>query len=268
MARPKIPDNIQTNLLLASRRRCAICFGLAHDLGVKPGQIAHLHRDSEHNELDDLVWLCLEHHDQYDSRTNQSKGLTEGEVRHYRNDLYVFNDAARARLEPNRPHVGLSPEGVTLARFLNERSKHGRKFDPQEHIAELPEQLGSSSDDLELAVDELRDKGLVDVNGSGDFVFPVERFFWETDPLFSENDPVLDAQDVARFVVAQDRDIVDFATIAEGLGWAPRRLNPAAMYLVDADYANPRPALGSAPYSLISLRRTTKTKRFVRDLDR
>lgn len=267
MARRKIPSTTETDLLVHSRRRCALCFGLAHDVGVKRGQIAHLDQNPENNDLANLVWLCLEHHDQYDGRTRQSKGLTLGEMRHYRSDLYAFNDAARARLEPDRPHVSLSPEAAALTRFLNERSKHGHKFDPQERIAELPERLGLSSADVDLAVDELREKDLVGVNGTLDFVFPLERLFWETDPLFSESDPVVDAQKLARFVVAQDRDVVAVGAMAEALGWSPRRLNPAATYLVDAGYANARLALASAPYSLICLVRTANTKRFVRDLD-
>jgi hypothetical protein len=251
---------------VASRRRCALCFGLAHDLGVKPGQIAHIDQDPANNDPGNLVWLCLEHHDQYDSRTSQSKGLTADEVKHHRADLYSFNQSARARLEPSRPHTSFSPEAAILARFLNERSKNGHKFDPQERVQELPERLGLSEEDVEVAIDDLRDKGLVEQNGTRDFVFPLERLFWETDPLFSDSDPVVDAQEVARFVVAQDRDTVDFSVMAERLGWSPRRLNPAAMYLVDRGLADPRPALGSAPYSFVSLIRTTKTKRFVREL--
>jgi len=39
------------------------------------------------------VWLCLEHHDEYDGSTSQSKGLTAAEVRHYRNRLHTEMDA-------------------------------------------------------------------------------------------------------------------------------------------------------------------------------
>ena len=38
--------------------------------------------------FEDLVYLCLEHHDEFDSSTKQSKGLTPGEVEHYRDKLY------------------------------------------------------------------------------------------------------------------------------------------------------------------------------------
>ncbi len=96
MTRPKIPADTQTRLLTLSRRRCAICFGLSADLSEKPGQIAHLDHNPENNAIDNLVWLCLEHHDRYDGKTRQSKGLQIDEVKTYRTALY---DAVRRFLE-------------------------------------------------------------------------------------------------------------------------------------------------------------------------
>lgn len=267
MARAKIPQSTQTNLLVASRRRCALCFGLEHDLGVKAGQIAHVDRNPQNHDPENLAWLCLDHHDKYDSRTSQSKGLTEQELKHYRADLYSFNESARARLEPYRPHTSLSPEAAPLARFLNERSKNGTKFDPQELIHELPGLLGVSEEDVEIAIDELQDNGLIEQNGSHDIVYVVDRLFWETDPLFSDSDPVLDAQAVAKFLVAQTSDRINLSIIAESLGWSARQLNPAATYLVSSGLAKSREGLGSAPYSMFAITRTTKTKRFVRELN-
>jgi hypothetical protein len=57
---------------------------------VKQGQIAHLDKDPSNNALDNLAFLCLAHHDQYDSSTRQSKGLTIEEVKHYRTELLAF----------------------------------------------------------------------------------------------------------------------------------------------------------------------------------
>jgi hypothetical protein len=56
-------------------------------MGIKRGQIAHLDRNAANPSFDNLVFLCLEHHDQFDSRTSQSKGLTPDEVRQYRQEL-------------------------------------------------------------------------------------------------------------------------------------------------------------------------------------
>lgn len=82
-----IPKQIETEVLIRCKRRCAVCYGLNLDTSIQKGQIAHLDKDSANSELDNLVFLCFNHHDEYDSRTSQSKGLTEGEIRHFRDDL-------------------------------------------------------------------------------------------------------------------------------------------------------------------------------------
>jgi hypothetical protein len=45
--RKQIPKSIEAEILIASRRRCCICFGLGGDLGEKQGQIAHLDQKRE-----------------------------------------------------------------------------------------------------------------------------------------------------------------------------------------------------------------------------
>jgi hypothetical protein len=74
-------------VLAGSRRRC---FALRKDDAEKRGQIAHLDRDRSNNSPDNLAFFCLEHHDQYDARTSQSKGLTIEETRRYRAELLAF----------------------------------------------------------------------------------------------------------------------------------------------------------------------------------
>lgn len=95
MARAPVSEHVQTNVLLRSRRRCCICFGLDRDANVKAGQIAHLDRDHSNAAEDNLAFLCLVHHDEYDSKTRQRKGLTIREVKTFREELY----AAMRRME-------------------------------------------------------------------------------------------------------------------------------------------------------------------------
>jgi hypothetical protein len=87
--RPKIPVDVERDVLLKSGRRCALCVGLQGDWLPKPGQIAHLDGNRANNAFANLCWLCQPHHDQYDSRTSQTKGLTASEVRAYRDALYA-----------------------------------------------------------------------------------------------------------------------------------------------------------------------------------
>ncbi len=88
--RKKIPREIVAAVVARCRRRCCICYGLQTDKSEKKGQIAHLDHESSNNALDNLVFLCLEHHDQYDTSTSQSKGLTAEELRRYHAELLAF----------------------------------------------------------------------------------------------------------------------------------------------------------------------------------
>jgi len=87
--RKVIPKTTITDVLCQSRRRCCVCFGLKRDTNPKKGQIAHLDQNASNSAPENLVWLCMEHHDEYDSRTSQSKGLTLGEIKRYREELHL-----------------------------------------------------------------------------------------------------------------------------------------------------------------------------------
>lgn len=92
MASRRAPSkSVETDVLILSRRRCCVCFFLKNRKGDRPGQIAHLNRDPSDSKFDNLVFLCLEHHDEYDRQPSQAKGLSFGEVREYRNRLYALN---------------------------------------------------------------------------------------------------------------------------------------------------------------------------------
>jgi hypothetical protein len=88
VARKKVPREGEAKVLVRSRRRCALCFGLQGDLNDKKGQIAHVDRDPANADVENLAFLCMDHHDQYDSKTSQSKGITPDELRAYREKLY------------------------------------------------------------------------------------------------------------------------------------------------------------------------------------
>ncbi len=72
---------------MTSARRCALCYGFDGDLTRKKGQIAHIDQDRTNADESNLVYLCLEHHDEYDSKTSQAKGISEAEVRTYKTRL-------------------------------------------------------------------------------------------------------------------------------------------------------------------------------------
>jgi len=86
--RSSIPKVAETEVLVRSRRRCCLCFFIDADISVKKIQIAHLDKNPYNNKLHNLVALCLDHHDEFDSISSQSKGITINEVKHYRDKLY------------------------------------------------------------------------------------------------------------------------------------------------------------------------------------
>ena len=125
-------------MLVQSRRRCCICFGLHRQIRVKQGQIAHLDRNRSNNAISNLAYLCLEHHDAYDSTTRQSKGFTAREVRAYRAELYRAVVPALERRARIRARATRSP-----------RLEHGDEVDAsliaerQAAIQELLEKWGA-----------------------------------------------------------------------------------------------------------------------------
>lgn len=116
--RRAVSEQLVTEVMIRSRRRCCLCVFLDGRDEVRPGQLAHLNHVASDNRRDNLVYLCLEHHDRYDGRTSQSKGLTEGELRHWR-------DLLEARYADRTPAVKVEhafrPEPATFSPQAAER---------------------------------------------------------------------------------------------------------------------------------------------------
>ncbi len=86
--RRKIPDEIVSEVLKRCRRQCCMCFGLKGAAEVCDGQIAHLDRDPSNNDIDNLAYLCLDCHKQYDLTSNRTLRYRPGEIQLYRDQLY------------------------------------------------------------------------------------------------------------------------------------------------------------------------------------
>lgn len=119
MSKRKTPSpDTQAEVLIQSARRCCICFGLHTDFTTKAGQIAHLDGNSANSEIKNLAWLCLPHHDQYDTKTRQSKGLTVREVKKYRASLYEAVNQMRKGVPPTALYVSQDVPLLDFAREL------------------------------------------------------------------------------------------------------------------------------------------------------
>jgi hypothetical protein len=111
--RKNVSRDSQTAVLLRCRRRCCLCWRLRGDAREQKGQIAHIDRDPANDKFENLVFLCLGHHDAYDSRSSQAKGLTAGEIKYYKKAL----EAAVRRGDVPAPH-GQSRSGDGIASGL------------------------------------------------------------------------------------------------------------------------------------------------------
>ncbi len=115
-------DETETEVLVASRRRCALCFGLFGDLDQKRGQLAHVDRNPSNSVRDNLCYLCLAHHDEYDSRTSQSKRFTPSELLRYRDSLYAYiasgkplTEGASAKRSEDQPFFTLEKNTISAS---------------------------------------------------------------------------------------------------------------------------------------------------------
>jgi len=129
MARKKINESNESKVLIESRRRCAICFGLNNDFTIKRGQIAHIDQNSSNSNIENLVFLCLEHHDLYDSKTSQSKNFKPKELKEYKKLLLDY--IAQWELEKSKriyEERSGNNDRFTIYRLVNSGSEYGYEY--------------------------------------------------------------------------------------------------------------------------------------------
>lgn len=115
-----VPQKIQLEVLSLSARRCALCFGIDGDFSEKAGQIAHLDRNRQNNDASNLAFLCLRHHDEFDSTRSQSKGYLMTEVFRYRSELHnaVHSRLRQAEINESLAEL-LEKESLRLKEAMN-----------------------------------------------------------------------------------------------------------------------------------------------------
>lgn len=121
--RKKAPKPTVAEVLVSFGRRCPLCYGLHSDASVKQGQIAHLDGDRANDDESNLAFLCLAHHDLYDTVTSQSKGIELSEVRIYIKHLKEYVKTMRSGAWPDSrsivPSLGsaMTARGSTPAEY-------------------------------------------------------------------------------------------------------------------------------------------------------
>lgn len=150
--RKPIPKNTETIILTNSRRRCCVCFGLNKDHSEKQGQIAHLDKNPANNLLDNLAFLCLDHHDRYDSRTSQSKGFQIEELKKYREQLYFYNQNEFKSVSMSE--ISLTSVASTFQEIV-EPINPADLTEVQIDLQKLEDFLGMSKTDLQNELEEI-----------------------------------------------------------------------------------------------------------------
>jgi hypothetical protein len=118
-SRKRIPTETELAVLDKSRRRCALCYQINGDLGEKRGQIAHLDKNPGNYAQDNLAFLCLDHHTQYDSKTSQHKNYTISELKTARNKLYEAIEQEQHLGEDSKVAVGFDDDRATLQSIVD-----------------------------------------------------------------------------------------------------------------------------------------------------
>jgi len=113
----KLPSDADVaDLLIKTRRRCCLCVYLDGSTDRRKVQIAHIDGDRSNSSTDNLVPLCLDHHDEYDSRTSQSKGINQHELRAYKERLILeIADGTLTFGAPEEPYRPVKSDTTSLA---------------------------------------------------------------------------------------------------------------------------------------------------------
>ena len=82
--RKKLKINVARKVALTCRRVCAMCWALYGVGSAQRGQIAHADHDPTNDKENNLVWLCVSCHDEYDSTPKQTRRIDQGELKAYK----------------------------------------------------------------------------------------------------------------------------------------------------------------------------------------
>lgn len=131
------------------------------------------------------------------------------------------------RHEPIR-HERFSVAATTVARIYVEEAVYGRADNqPQYQLKDLVRKTKLSVDEVKDAVHELRHFVR---NTAFGLIMAEATLFAEFDHLFKPWNPSEDAVELAEAMLRENFPTTP-AAAAEALGWEPRRMNPAIVYL-------------------------------------
>jgi hypothetical protein len=161
--------------------------------------------------------------------------------------------------------TGWSPAAVAIGRHLVEASANAMMRDPIRTIDDLVAATGLQTDDVKVAVLDLKEAGYLWEGSIPGHVAPEIALFVDFDEEFMPFSPEDDACAVANRMVARTERATDTKALAQDLDWAPRRMNSAICYLLRAGAIETRHALAAGPWRAVQLICTDRTLRFARN---
>jgi hypothetical protein len=125
--RRRVDQEVAADVRFAVDDRCCMCEPVsgAFPPRVRNGQLHHLDENPSNNGPDNLVWLCLEHHEEAGKVGKASRRLSAGTIRRYRSLLQKKVTRERTPLQARSGRRVFS-EALDALVVLNVRKLRGR----------------------------------------------------------------------------------------------------------------------------------------------
>lgn len=161
---------------------------------------------------------------------------------------------------------GWSLSALRLAKHMCLSSELGNGLDTEYTVSELATELEMDPVDVEIALLDLHESGLLDEQPMMDesTYTPKASLYYEFDDYALGTNPTEDAKAAARYMASTGDESFTSLQVAQALGWPPRRLNPAIAYLVDTRLVEALDTYGGE-YHPMDISTGPRLKRFVRD---
>lgn len=168
-------------------------------------------------------------------------------------------DNTQSQIKYGIRSTGLSSNAEKLLKIFSDKSENALLNDPMLEAKEVIDALQLPEDEVAEAVDELKEKGFINLHkslGMGKLGFTriaaTERLFAKTDSFLKSWDPDKDSKDLAVVLVniSQEGHSASILKADEILKWGPRRLNPALFLLIDKDLVDPSKTLNPTYHAI------------------
>jgi len=168
----------------------------------------------------------------------------------------------KAPIDEELPDTGFSMSATAIANVFCSKSETGTSNDPMLKMDDLVQETGLTKEDIEDGLYELRPFFKEDHYN----IIPENELFVEFDKAFMGWEPDQDALRIASAILNDESFPTILAEIAKKFDWNPRRINPAANYLINRNICRDDKLVGIHPWVLchIDEKQSGSIRRFVK----